>query len=566
MKRKGTKPLAPEIVEVDTKQLHQLLDRVEKGTLNDGDPELIRQVFESYTQFFALVAEKNTSIARLRKLLFGSTSEKSKDVIGDGEEESDDDDEPPADEPNQEDTKSDPLQQDPSQSSDEAPSPSPPALGHGRLSADDYPGAEQVKVLHDSLSAGDACPQCDGGKLYEKTPQVIVRIVGQAPLQGTVYRLQRLRCHLCGKVFTAAAPKDAGDVKYDATAASMIGLLKYGSGFPFNRLSGLQWNVQIPLPASTQWDVVKDAAFAMLPAYQELIWQAAQSDVLYNDDTTIRILALMGERRQQNLEDEESADRTGLFTSGIVATGAGYRIALFFSGRKHAGENLRDVLQLRAQQLPLPIQMCDALSRNFPQDLQTILSNCMVHARRQFVEIYDNFPDECRHLIEALKVVYRNDQVARQQEMSPEERLQYHQTHSQSTMESLKQWMQQRLDEKHVEPNSALGGAINYMLNHWDALTLFLRKPGAPLDNNICERALKKAILHRKNSLFYKTENGAFVGDLYMSLIYTCQLCTENPFTYLTELQLNADEVAAQPAQWMPWNYQQTLQAQQSAA
>ena len=191
---------------------------------------------------------------------------------------------------------------------------------------------------------------------------------------------------------------------------------------------------------------------------------------------------MRGERRQQNLEDEESADRTGLFTSGIVATGAGYRIALFFSGRKHAGENLRDVLQLRAQQLPLPIQMCDALSRNFPQDLQTILSNCMVHARRQFVEIYDNFPDECRHLIEALKVVYRNDQVARQQEMSPEERLQYHQTHSQSTMESLKQWMQQRLDEKHVEPNSALGGAINYMLNHWDALTLFLRKPGAPLD------------------------------------------------------------------------------------
>jgi transposase len=93
------------------------------------------------------------------------------------------------------------------------------------------------------------------------------------------------------------------------------------------------------------------------------------------------------------------------------------------------------------------------------------------------------------------------------------------------------------------------------MLRHWDKLTLFLRHAGAPLDNNLCERALKKAILHRKNALFYKTRNGARVGDLFMSLIYTCQLNQINPFDYLTELQRHADRLATAPDCWLPWNY-----------
>ena len=111
------------------------------------------------------------------------------------------------------------------------------------------------------------------------------------------------------------------------------------------------------------------------------------------------------------------------------------------------------------------------------------------------------------------------------------------------------------LDQKKVEPNCGLGQAISYMLNHWKPLTLFLRVPGAPLDNNICERALKKAILHRKNALFYKTENGARVGDLFMSLIHTCNLAGANPFDYLTELQKHSAELADHPEKWLPWNY-----------
>ncbi len=122
-------------------------------------------------------------------------------------------------------------------------------------------------------------------------------------------------------------------------------------------------------------------------------------------------------------------------------------------------------------------------------------------------------------------------------------------------MDELHAWMTKQIDEKLIEPNSGLGQAIAYMSNHWHKLTLFLRVPGAPLDNNICERALKKAILHRKSAMFFKTLNGARVGDLFMSLIYTCELGGIEPFDYLTELQKHAEDLVRAPQQWMPWNY-----------
>jgi hypothetical protein len=128
-------------------------------------------------------------------------------------------------------------------------------------------------------------------------------------------------------------------------------------------------------------------------------------------------------------------------------------------------------------------------------------------------------------------------------------------------MAKLRLWTWKQLRDRLVEPNSGLGGAIAYMRRHWRKLTRFLFVPGAPLHNNICERMLKKAILHRRNSLFYKTENGARVGDLYMSLIASCQLAGANPFDYLIELQRHASEIEREPAEWMPWNYQARLEA-----
>jgi transposase len=541
---------APELVEVDRSRLEEVLRRVEQS-LGEEDSALVRAVFESYAYLADLVEDKTTSIRRLRQLFFGARTETTEAVVG-----------PQAGTPRPA-VPSDAVAGTESAAGDGTTDGSGAATapkGHGRNGAEAYRGAVKIDVPHPSLRAGDACPSCGEGTVYDKAPGVLVRITGQPPLAATVYQLQKLRCHLCGQVFTADAP-EAGDRKYDATASSMIGLLKYGSGLPFNRLDGLQRDLGVPLPASTQWDIVQAVAANLAPAFEKLIRQAAQGEVLHNDDTTVKILELMGERgRQEALlsaaGDVSDADpRTGLYTSGLVALRDGHRVALFFSGRRHAGENLAQVLKHRAAQLPPPIQMCDALSRNLPGELQTILAHCLAHARRRFVDVYDRFPEPCRHLLETLAVVYRNDAVARERRLSPEARLRFHQEASRPTMRDLHDWLTRQLEEKRTEPNSALGDAVGYMLKHWDQLTLFLRQAGAPLDNNVCERALKKAILHRKNALFYKTRNGARVGDLFMSLIYTCQLNQANPFDYLTRLQRHAETISNEPHRWMPWNY-----------
>jgi hypothetical protein len=126
-------------------------------------------------------------------------------------------------------------------------------------------------------------------------------------------------------------------------------------------------------------------------------------------------------------------------------------------------------------------------------------------------------------------------------------------------MEKLHAWSSEQFEDRNVEPNSGLGKAIRYLLKHWQELTLFLRQEGAPIDNNVCERALKKAILHRKNALFYRTPNGARVGDLFMSLIYTAELSGANPFDYVTQLQRHWADLARAPARWLPWSYRATL-------
>ncbi len=360
-------------------------------------------------------------------------------------------------------------------------------------------------------------------------------------------------------------------------------------GMPFNRNETLQASVGVPLPASTQWDIVAEQAQHAEPAFEELVRQAAQGELVHNDDTPAKILALMG-KGDGNLAEEPNDEqpgatdlpaapaagdcaesesvarkpetqRRGIFTTGIVSVRGEQKIVLFLSGRQHAGENLAEVLAWRARELPPPLQMCDALSRNMPGKLKTILGNCLAHGRRKFVDVVKDFPEECRHVLEVLSVVYHNDAIAKERKLSAQERLLLHQADSRPVMGELHAWLGRQLYERRVEPNSALGGSINYMLRHWEKLTLFLRVAGAPLDNNICERVLKMAIRHRRNSLFYKTPHGAQVGDIFMSLIHTCGFCKANPLDYLTEIERHADQVAANPGKWMPWNYRQTLAA-----
>ena len=430
----------------------------------------------------------------------------------------------------------------------------PRPAGHGRNPVTAFAGARKVEIAHQNLKHGDRCPKCGQGNVYkQKQPKVLVRIVGQAPLAATIYSLERLRCGACGQVFTAPEPEGIGSDKYDETAAAMIAQLKYGSGIPFYRLEQLEGQLGIPLPAATQWEIAEEGAELLKAARDELVRQAAQGEVLHNDDTGMKVL---------KLEREPGDERTGVFTSGIVSTAEGRKIALYFTGRQHAGENLADVLKQRVRELSPPIQTSDALSWNapkLPEGIELLVAHCLAHGRRQIVDVAQNFPNECRHVLEMLGHVYRNDAEARTAGLLPDERLRFHQQRSKPIMDELHRWLEAQLAEHKTEPNSGLGKAITYLLRHWRALTLFLREGGAPLDNNIVERALKRAVLHRKNALFYRTLNGAQVGDLFMSLIHTCQLCGVNSFDYLVQLQRHARELVARPSEWMPWNYRETL-------
>jgi len=521
----------PPRIELTVQQVQALIGRGEQRSFAEQDYPIVVSIIRNYFTLDYAHQETSHTVRRLLNRFFGHRTEKSKEVL----------------------KSSSPEQGPPKPSTPTGKdTPGEKPKGHGRNGASAYEGAQKVCVPHLCYKAGDRCPLCLKGKLYPfGEPGVEVRMVGRAPLDATIYELEKLRCNLCGKVFTAQVPEEAGRDKYDETAGAMVALLKYGGGLPFNRLEKLQESLGLPLAASTQWEIVERTADQIHPAYRELVRQAAQGELLYNDDTTMKILANL-----KKIESDGETSGKGSFTTGVLAVRDERRMALFFTGQKHAGENMAQLLKQRASGLSPPIQMCDALSRNVPKEFETLLANCLAHARRNFVDLVTSFPEQCRYVIETLAEIYHYDKRAKEQGLSVEQRLGFHQDHSGPVMERLNEWLQKQLSERRVEPNSSMGKAITYMLKHWEPLTLFLRVPGAPLDNNLCEQVLKRAILHRKNSLFFKTEHGAYIGDLFMSLIHTCTLNRVNPFHYLTTLQRHSSELFKSPKHWLPWNYQ----------
>jgi transposase len=530
------------LVELPPEQVQALLERI-RSVVTAADFEIIAVVMNTVPQLLALLARQDMSLARLRRMLLGSQSEKTAHVLPGSSAATAGD------------------------SSGESSAKSPPQKrrsGHGRNGTPDYPGARRVPVPHPQLHPGDSCLACGQGKVYRlRQPSRILFLIAQPAFPATLYELEQFRCARCGQVFTAPPPPEVGAGKYDESVGCQLAVLRYGAGLPMTRIAEWQQNVGVPLPVGTQWDLLKQTAQAIAPVGAELQRLAAQSPLLHTDDTYMRVLALRKENPPPPDPEDPKADRqrTGVFTTGIVARTGEHDIALFVTGRQYAGENLRDLLRQRAPELPAPILMSDALSRNVPKEFEIILANCNCHARRNFIEIVEPFPAECRQVLESFRQIYHFDAQAKEQGLSPQARLEFHQIHSGPVLEQLHTWIQTQGDTHQVEPNSRLGKAFKYLLKHWQPLTLFLRQPGAPLDNNICEQMLKKAIRHRKNSLFYKTLLGAWIGDLFMSVIFTCQSCRTNAFEYLTALARHPQAVRDHPGQWLPWNYQ-TARAQ----
>jgi transposase len=557
--RRGAKTAKKKSRDVPLEELNGILART-RSVLSKEDQQTLEEAVDTLAVLTVELEKKGTSIRRLRQMLFGARTEKTSTIFKDedllGEQESGNDPGGDGD--------SGPSDQSIGTATTNGSRPKRKVKGHGRNGAADYHGAERVPISHPTLKRGDPCPACPKGKLYPvKEPATLVRITGMAPLQAKVFELARLRCNACNLVFTAPAPEGIGTAKYDETATAMVGLFKYGTGLPWNRLEHVQRWLGMPMPSTTQWELVRDAEPSLAPVFAELVRQAAQGQVVHNDDTAMKVLELMDGAKPFTEEAKTRAasdsDRTGVYTTGIVSRVGERRLALFFTGPRHAGENLETVLKQRAEALAPPIQMSDALSHNTAGDFETIAASCLAHARRRFVDVVHDFPEECKHVLEELRKVYRYDAATKKLRFSDDERLSYHQQLSRPIMDELDVWMKKQLEDRLVEPNSGLGEAIQYMQKHWKKLTLFLSEPGAPLDNNIVEAALKTVILHRKNSLFYKTMNGARVGDTFMSLIHSTELNGGDPFGYLVALLRHPKAAAGQPADWMPWNYGEAL-------
>jgi len=424
--------------------------------------------------------------------------------------------------------------------------PSPP--GHGRLSASDYTGATHRPCSHPSHQAGELCPLCCAGRLYPYKTKQQIQLHGHAPVSATCWDVDVLRCATCKAVFNAREPS----TKYDASVKTSIVLSRYYLGLPFHRLDTFQKLVGVPLPDATQWDLAKQLFEDVFPVFVKLVEHAAQASLMYHDDTGARILSLLEENKHLS-----KGARYGIHSSGFV-TVADHTIVLYFTGRAHAGENLDKLLDFRDEGLAKPTQMSDASSSNTAKRHlnKTQRSFCHAHAFRKFKDIVECFPDPCAVVLHSMGLVFEQDQTTKAQGLSDEQRQRYHAEHSGPLLAELKTWMlAQQHDTLTVEPNSALGQAMNYMLKRWDEFTLFLSVPGVPLDNNIVERILKRLIMQRKNSLFYANEYSAYVGCVLTSLIMTGVEAGINVFDYFNALQANRILVAREPESWLPWHY-----------
>jgi transposase len=298
------------------------------------------------------------------------------------------------------------------------------------------------------------------------------------------------------------------------------------------------------------WEWTESMALALFPVHQPLLNIASRGEVLHNDDTKTKVLDLIKENEQAK---DDKNHRKGMFTSIILSKIEGFQIAIYLTGRKNSGENLDDVLDRRPKDQKRPVQVCDASTQNLAERHETDLAKCLNHARHNFCELVEVWPKETMKIIEMINTVFFNDRATKK--MDEGERLKYHQLNSSTVMNELQGYCNELLDNKIVEPNSGFGKAIRYLNNHWEGLTLFLRDGKAPLSNNDAERAIKSFVLIRKNSYFYKTCWGAFVGDTLLSIIKTCALNSINPYDYLVAIQANVDEVRKHPDAWLPWNY-----------
>jgi transposase len=546
----------PEEVQLSREEGEALLARLEANTLTAEDRRVLGKVLTFYFWLLFALQEAKLSLKRLKALVFGEKSKKLKPPSSGGT--------PGGGSASGSETQASASHGVPTPAPTAPPEKKPPPPGHGRQGAEVYRAAQTVECRHEELAVGERCPACGRGRLYRLPPGVEMRLDGNALLSAVRYELEKLRCSACGQIFTAAVPAAAGTEKYTARARAVLALARYYLGLPWYRLEGFQALVGVPVPDATQWEQGEIVGNCTHPIFKCLEKLAAQGEVIFQDDTPGRVLTLIEENQQARAQAQAQGkaqvdERTGMQTTALIVQVGTHRICLYYTGRRHAGENLERLLAQREPGRGKPLVMSDALRSNNAEEATLIRCHCLAHGRRKFSELDADFPAESAVVVQALKLVYEHDDEAREKQLSAEERLAYHQTYSAPILTTLKTWLEEQTAQRRVEPNSSLGHAITYLLKHWESLTRFLTEPDAPLDNNSAERALKLCIRQRKNSLFYATEHSAYIASVLTSVIATCVQAGVNALEYLVAVQEHRHEVFTNPSAWLPWNYPAAL-------
>jgi len=444
--------------------------------------------------------------------------------------------------------------------------------GHGRSGARAYTKAEHIRHGLAADPRGMLCTGCGRGRMSPYREKVIIRVVGQPLFHAEAHHLEQARCRLCGEIRRASCPDAVreglgGDyVRYDWSACAMLIVMHYFGGAPFKRLEALHAGWGIPMADANQWEMATASDDLLSPLYRALERYAIQLASSFRiDDTGSMIIAVRRRIEEELASKKRAGESTKDVRTGINATAAYFEtpagpVVLFFTGLHHAGEIVDRLLAHRTRAATAKlVKTSDGASKNFDHAHadELIESTCNAHALLKFRAIKDKYPGEYEVAGRVYKEVFDRDDEARKLDLSPDERMLHHRRHSLPLMKELKSMCEQKLASRLVEPNSPLWEPLSFIINQWDRLVRFCETPGVPLDTNLVEQALIMPVRYLAGSFNYQSEDGAEVGDHFMSLIATARAHDVEPVEYLTECLRHHEDLARRPEHYLPWAYRE---------
>ena len=384
------------------------------------------------------------------------------------------------------------------------------------------------------------------------------RATGHAPLVATRHTAETLQCNRCKTSFTAPLPEALqqdgvnGRSLYSYSAVAIVCIYRCFAGVPMHRQQNLQKSLGVHVPDASIWDMCERMADILRPVRRYLFDKAANAPLFFGDDTGATILDQRAKLRP-NRKTGKDVLRTGCHTTCVIATiEGGLPAVLFTTGIHHTGEVMDLILAKRNEALPPPIFMGDCIESNTVTAATIYYAGCNAHAIRRFKALTEKYPEHTDYVLSRYRQIYDHEETCKKSGMTDEQRLDDHKQYSRPLLREITEYGEDLFEQRRVEPNSDLGQAFEYIINHERRLSAFARHPGAPLDNNSCERTLRICVRLRETARFFRNPIGASVADTLLTVGGTAQACDANLMDYFVAAQRHADDVRQHPELWVP--------------